>query len=120
MPVRRAARVRVSGAAHHGGTTRATYLQLMLRFEAECAPQFRLEQADQDLRAAPALSSEFSSHLPGSGPGVGLSVSESEGTTREKRARVRWQVRAARTGAADLERITARHRNRTFAAALRP
>ena len=116
MPVRRAARVRVSGAAHHGGTTRAIYLQLMLRFEAECAPQFRLEQADQDLRAAPALSSEFSLHLPGSGPGVG----ESEGTTREKRARVRWQVRAARTGAADLERITARHRNRTFAAALRP
>ena len=54
--------------------------------------------------------------LPGSGPGVG----ESEGTTREKHARVRWQVRAARTGAADLERITARHRNRTFAAALRP
>ena len=101
MPVRRAARVRVSGAAHHGGTTRATYLQLMLRFEAECAPQFELEQADQDLRAAPALSREFSAHLPGSGPGV----CESEKTTRERRARVRWEVRAARTGAADLERI---------------
>ena len=101
MPVRRAARVRVSGAAHHGGTTRATYLQLMLRFEAECAPQFRLEQADQDLRAAPALSREFSAHLPGSGPGV----CESEKTTRERRARVRWEVRAARTGAADLDRI---------------
>ena len=26
-------------------------------------------------------------------------------TTRERRARVRWEVRAARTGAADLERI---------------
>ena len=91
-------------------------MQLMLWFETRSIPQSRLEQADQDLRAAPALSSEFSSHLPGSGPGVG----ESEGTTREKHARVRWQVRAARTGAADLERITARHRNRTFAAALRP
>ena len=30
---------------------------------------------------------------------------ESEKTTRERRARVRWEVRAARTGAADLERI---------------
>ena len=76
-------------------------MQLMLWFETRSIPQSRLEQADQDLRAAPALSSEFSSHLPGLGPGVG----ESEGTTREKRARVRWQVRAARTGAADLERI---------------
>ena len=47
----------------------------------------------------------FSAHLPGSGPGV----CESEKTTRERRAmrraRVRWEVRAARTGAADLERI---------------
>ena len=76
-------------------------MQLMLWFETRSIPQSRLEQADQDLRAAPALSSEFSSHLPGSGPGVG----ESEGTTREKRVCVRWQVRAARTGAADLERI---------------
>ena len=43
----------------------------------------------------------FSAHLPGSG----LGVCESEKTTRERRARVRWEVRTARTGAADLERI---------------
>jgi len=76
-------------------------MQLMLWFETRSIPQSRLEQADQDLRAAPALSREFSAHLPGSGPGV----CESEKTTRERRARVRWEVRAARTGAADLERI---------------
>ena len=116
MPVRHAARARISGTARHGCITRATYMQLMLWFETRSIPQSRLEQADQDLRAAPALSREFSAHLPGSGPGV----CESEKTTRERRARVRWEVRAARTGAADLERITARHRNRTFAAALRP
>ena len=76
-------------------------MQLMLWFETRSIPQSRLEQADQDLRAALALSREFSAHLPGSGPGV----CESEKTTRERRARVRGEVRAARTGAADLERI---------------
>ena len=76
-------------------------MQLMVWFETRSTPQSRLEQADQDLRAGPALSSEFSAHLPGSGPGV----CESEKTTRERRARVRWEVRAARTGAVDIERI---------------
>ena len=83
MPVRHAARARISGTARHGRITRATYMQLMLWFETRSIPQSRLEQADQDLRAAPALSSEFSAHLPGSGPGV----CESEKTTRERRAR---------------------------------
>ena len=101
MPVRHAAWARISGTLRHDRITRATYMQLMLWFETRSIPQSRLEQADQDLRAAPALSSEFSAHLPGSGPGV----CESEKTTRERRARVRWEVRAARTGAADLERI---------------
>ena len=54
MPVRHAARARISGTARHGCITRATYMQLMLWFETRSIPQSSLEQADQAFRAAPA------------------------------------------------------------------
>ena len=52
-----------------GCITRATYMQLMLWFETRSIPQSRLEQADQDLRAAPALSSDVQRASAGIGTG---------------------------------------------------
>ena len=47
----------------------------------------------------------------GIGTGCEGTTRESEGTTRERRARARWQVRAARTGAAALESLHCTPRN---------